>query len=217
MSERICDVPECGRHHTAWGYCDYHYREWRRWGAAVTPSPKRTVRTCSFNECGRQSRSEGLCTAHYLQRHKGHELRPLRPHVDTTVRDEHGRKQCSRCREWKSIDGYMANPRIKGGLHSFCKRCWRSDKLEKAYGITLDEYETMLAAQGGGCAICGGINASGRNLYVDHDHACCSGGASCGKCVRALLCDPCNRSIGLMRDDPARLRAAAAYLERHRG
>ncbi|MBT2508818.1 endonuclease VII domain-containing protein [Streptomyces sp. ISL-98] len=215
MGQRSCDLPECVRSHTAWGYCDYHYREWKRCGVAGSTAPARAHRVCTFDDCGRQRRSDGLCTAHYLQKFKGHELRPLRPHIDTTARDEHGRKQCSRCREWKPEDGYMANPRIKGGLHSFCLRCWRDEKLRAAYGITIGEYEAMLTKQDGGCAICGGTNASGRNLYVDHDHSCCPGGKSCGRCVRALLCDPCNRSIGLMRDNPERLEAAAAYVRRY--
>lgn len=217
MAQRTCDVPRCPRAFTARGYCDFHYREWRRCGVAGSAPPPLTkpVSRCSFDGCDRGRRSEGLCAAHYLQKFHGRELRPLRPHIDTTARDDHGRKQCSRCREWKPEDAYMANPRIKGGLHSFCMRCLRSEKLKSAYGITIDDYEAMLAKQAGGCAICGGTNASGRNLYVDHDHSCCRGGNSCGRCVRALLCDPCNRSIGLMRDNPARLEAAAAYLRRH--
>lgn len=215
MTQRTCDMSTCQRPHTAWGYCDYHYREWRRCGVAGSTPPPSNVGTCVFNGCERRRRTQDLCSAHYLQKFKGEELRPLRPHIDTTARDDRGRKQCSRCREWKPEGDYLANPRIKGGLHSFCLRCWRSDKLKAAYGITLDDYEVMLAAQGGGCAICGGVNASGRNLSVDHDHACCPVGTSCGQCVRALLCDPCNRSIGLMRDDPKRLEAAAAYIRRY--
>lgn len=215
MTHRTCDVLRCVRPHTARGYCDFHYREWKRCGVSGSTPPPSTTGICSYRDCGRRRRTHGLCSAHYLQQFKGEELRPLRVHIDTTSRDEHGRKQCSRCREWKPADAYMANPRIKGGLHSFCMRCWRSDTLKRAYGITLDEYEAMLARQDGGCAICGGTNASGRNLYVDHDHSCCPGGTSCGRCVRALLCDPCNRSIGLMRDDPARLEAAAAYVRQY--
>jgi hypothetical protein len=47
---------------------------------------------------------------------------------------------------------------------------------------------------------------------VDHDHACCPGAKSCGKCVRSLLCASCNKGIAMFADEPQRLDAAAAYL-----
>lgn len=215
--QRTCDVLECVRPFTARGYCDYHYREWRRVGVAGSrpPTPGQPPLPCSFADCGRVRRSDGLCSAHYLQKFHGQPLRPLRKHIDTTTRDEDGRKQCSRCFEWKPVDAYMANHRIKGGLHSFCARCWRSDRLKAAYRIDVDRYDAMLAEQRGGCAICGGTNANGRNLSVDHDHTCCPSATSCGRCVRALLCEACNRAIGMLGDDPARLEAAAAYLRSH--
>lgn len=77
------------------------------------------------------------------------------------------------------------------------------------YGITGEEYEAMLAAQNGCCAICESSEWSGKDRapHVDHDHVT-------GK-VRALLCGNCNNGLGNFGDDPARLRAAAEYLERH--
>jgi hypothetical protein len=67
----------------------------------------------------------------------------------------------------------------------------------------------MEAAQGGRCAICNQPEGGGRwgVLVVDHHEAT-------GR-IRALLCHNCNTSLGLMAEDPARLRAAANYLERH--
>lgn len=86
-------------------------------------------------------------------------------------------------------------------------------RLQREYGITLDDYNRILAEQGGGCGICGVVaarsKAGGTRLHVDHDHAT-------GK-ARGLLCDTCNRGIGQLGDDPERLRAAARYLERTQG
>lgn len=79
----------------------------------------------------------------------------------------------------------------------------RSGNLWNRHRITLERYEEMLAEQGGVCAACGkpetAVNGrSGRvqALSVDHDHSCCPGKKSCGRCVRGLLCDRCNREVG---------------------
>lgn len=77
-------------------------------------------------------------------------------------------------------------------------------RIGRTYGITADEYNTLLAAQDGRCAIC--RQARSYRLNVDHDHA--SGH------VRGLLCRLCNgRLLTAARDNPATLRSAADYLE----
>lgn len=87
-------------------------------------------------------------------------------------------------------------------------------RLMREYGIPLDRYEAMLLAQGGTCAVCRRPegDARRRNLAVDHDHACCPGTRSCGKCIRGLLCSRCNLVAGLMEDDAKRLMAMVTYL-----
>ncbi|MGI4815778.1 MAG: endonuclease VII domain-containing protein [Janthinobacterium lividum] len=79
------------------------------------------------------------------------------------------------------------------------------------YGLTAGEHRAMVESQDGVCALCGRTGADGRvtRLSVDHCHAT--------GVVRGLLCVRCNSGLGLFADDPDRLRAAAAYLERHRG
>ena len=78
------------------------------------------------------------------------------------------------------------------------------------YGLRPADYRRMVDEQGGRCAICGGApNGNGNRLAVDHDHA---SGA-----VRGLLCHGCNAGMGQLKDDPELLRAAADYLERHKG
>ena len=82
-------------------------------------------------------------------------------------------------------------------------------RMRRMYGI---DYAAMNLAQDGVCAICKKpeLNRSNgpnpKRLSVDHCHET---GA-----VRGLLCNNCNRAIGLLGDDPALLRAAVEYLER---
>ena len=81
----------------------------------------------------------------------------------------------------------------------------RDSRLRKTYGISLADYNRMLKAQGGGCAICG-RRPQTRALDVDHSHRT-------GR-VRGLLCHRDNRGLVWFADDPARLKAAARYLSR---
>lgn len=85
--------------------------------------------------------------------------------------------------------------------------------IEQTYNLSRDRYDAILDVQGGQCAGRCGATGRTRRLAVDHDHSCCSGPTSCGKCVRGLLCKRCNRFIGLLRDAPGSLRALANYLE----
>lgn len=52
-----------------------------------------------------------------------------------------------------------------------------------------------------------------RPFHVDHDHSCCSGVKSCGKCVRGLLCGNCNLFLGFLKDDTKKMRKAIEYIE----
>lgn len=83
----------------------------------------------------------------------------------------------------------------------------------------MDQYDAMLVAQMGLCALCEKpevtLNKDGspRYLAVDHDHNCCPGQITCGKCVRGLLCYKCNCLLGNAQDDLEVLKRAIAYLE----
>lgn len=93
----------------------------------------------------------------------------------------------------------------------------RKGNLRRLYNITPEQFDTLLEKQGGGCAVCGSkVSGSVKSFHVDHDHSCCPGPKSCGKCVRGVLCHHCNAALGAMRDDPDRLAAAAAYILRTR-
>lgn len=146
-----------------------------------------------------------------------------------------GRKRCRACEAWKPVEDFYKQVRPNRasgfGYHPMCDPCrkehqnnyYRSRKnaepeyaqvasrrrtLSK-YGLTPEEYAELLKAQDGRCAICrrkpGNTQGVDRhNLVVDHDHAAGT--------TRALLCDFCNRGLGIFRDDPDLLMAAAAYL-----
>jgi hypothetical protein len=86
-----------------------------------------------------------------------------------------------------------------------------SRTLKHYYGITLVEYENLLVAQNGVCAICRQAETSTdpklnrpRRLAVDHCH-------TTGK-IRGLLCLACNTAIGKLKDDPQLIERAAAYV-----
>lgn len=70
----------------------------------------------------------------------------------------------------------------------------------KKYGITKKMYESLLAEQGGGCAICGRVD----DLAIDHNHETAQ--------VRGILCRRCNAGMGQLQDDPELLKRAAYYL-----
>lgn len=89
---------------------------------------------------------------------------------------------------------------------------YRRHDLKRDFGLTEQQYMAMHDAQDGCCAICGEAETMERAgqvrwLAVDHDHA--------DGHLRQLLCSACNSGLGNFKDDPVRLRAAAAYLDRH--
>lgn len=134
---------------------------------------------------------------------------------------------CAKCKESKDEsefpDSQYTKQNGERSKHSYCSDCIRKDALDYYYGngskrsresawsrqgirFTVEEYDAMLAAQGGGCAICEiKVDRNGRRLAVDHCHDT--------GVVRGILCMNCNATLGRMNDDPALLRKAAEYLE----
>jgi hypothetical protein len=133
-------------------------------------------------------------------------------------------KRCSSCKVDKPITEFYSHKDTTDKLRPNCKVCVkvynkahglkpevqerRSRKhVLKTYGLTPATYDALLVEQGHTCAICKRTCSTGRRLSVDHDHVT---GA-----VRGLLCGNCNTAIGKLRDDPALMRRAADYVERH--
>jgi hypothetical protein len=71
------------------------------------------------------------------------------------------------------------------------------------------------------CAICGlpetvKMRETLCHLCVDHDHTCCPGAKSCGKCIRGLICRRCNSILGGVNDSIELLEKVIEYARRYR-
>jgi hypothetical protein len=87
-------------------------------------------------------------------------------------------------------------------MHSLTRDV-REANLQRLYGITSSDFEKMVSAQAGKCAIC--LKEQQEEvLYVDHCH-------ETGR-VRGLLCRLCNFALSNLKDDPAAAARAARYL-----
>lgn len=84
------------------------------------------------------------------------------------------------------------------------KKAWRKYMYKTLYGITQEEYNLMVEKQDGRCAICKRPPPPDKILFVDHCHGT-------GK-VRGLLCDTCNKAIGMLQGIDG-LEAALDYLK----
>jgi recombination endonuclease VII len=81
----------------------------------------------------------------------------------------------------------------------------RDKYLRKKFGITEAQYNAILEAQGGVCAVCKKPNKGNRAMPVDHDH-------KTGK-VRGIVCFIDNNRVLTRGITAERLRAAAEYLD----
>jgi hypothetical protein len=76
----------------------------------------------------------------------------------------------------------------------------KSHRLKSRYGLTLDEYNTLIEK---GCNVCG----TTENLCVDHCHETLK--------VRGCLCNKCNSALGFLREDPVIIQQLLNYVEVH--
>lgn len=113
-------------------------------------------------------------------------------------------KRCNECCEIKPIKAFVKGEWV-------CRKCRNKQRLKRArvekYGLTFDEFSTMLDEQEGRCAICG-VEFEGEPM-VDHDHET--------RRVRGLLCKLCNNGLGMFRDNIGLLQTAIRYLRGMKG
>lgn len=133
-------------------------------------------------------------------------------------------KRCPKCQQDKELGDFYRL--ATGRLGAYCKPCTKADVarwirenpdrfrrnqrrsvLKREYGLTEADVDRMIVEQKGKCPICL-TKITEENLAVDHDHATAR--------VRGILCRRCNRTLGLLRDDPVVVRSAIRYLRRRR-
>lgn len=132
-------------------------------------------------------------------------------------------KRCGTCKQTKLTTEFhksawsckpCANERARRNHHARKNdiayiEAKRSSYLKEEYGLTAEEYDAKLAAQGNVCAICGvPLMKRGYHTHLDHDHVTGD--------LRDFLCSNHNRGLGSFDDNPEHLRAAADYIEKHK-
>lgn len=130
--------------------------------------------------------------------------------------------QCKACRNAKYKEYYHANAdKMKEKRESTKeyrkeyyndperKLQYRRKYIEREFGIKYEQYDQMLEKQKGVCAICGcpETKPNAKYLAVDHNHET--------GLVRGLLCNNCNRALGLLKDNKEILQNAIKYLEKY--
>lgn len=146
-----------------------------------------------------------------------------------------GYKYCRKCDEYKKIDLFYKHSKCNDGVRPHCIECHskngslryeeeyknteklrvraRGEHLFRQFKITIDQYDKILISQNFCCAICKRHQSCfTKQFSVDHDHNCCTGKTSCGKCIRGLLCTGCNTGLGLLGDNKDSLQNAVEYL-----
>lgn len=132
---------------------------------------------------------------------------------------------CPKCKAAKEEKEFGKDITKSNGVSSYCKVCkknWRSEHRKdnpevykvidfrndlKKYGLTVEDYNTMLTNQDSKCACCNRPSSDfRRGLHVDHDHITSQ--------VRALLCTKCNPGLGYFDDSIEKLEMAISYLRK---
>lgn len=134
-------------------------------------------------------------------------------------------KVCSKCGISQPLKFFPKNKGCKNGIRSVCKLCvneyrkkwWRNGggrerqrdtNLKRAYGIDSSEWQRLFELQKGQCASCGRHQSEmSKSLHVDHCHRS-------GK-IRSLLCDKCNRALGIMDENAVAIKKLSEYADEY--
>lgn len=101
--------------------------------------------------------------------------------------------------------------RFKDSVHG--KDCERKYRVKFFYTLTREQHLARLESQAYMCAMPGCRTSVNLSSDIDHDHSCCPGPKSCGKCIRGILCHQHNNGLSFFEDRPELLLGAFKYLQ----
>jgi hypothetical protein len=230
---RECTIPGCENKHLARGYCGTHYSRQRRGIPLEAPISDSRVNqgvTCHYPGCDSPAYCRKLCSLHYHRERNGRDMDAPRPVKWSEVcthpnrfEESQSRGLCKlhygRQRRGRDMDKAFPTRIVSPDGRCLIQTCDRDVKWRglcnshyqqaKKYSLGWESLNRLIAP--GACMSCG---VATTILVIDHDHSCCPGEGSCGKCVRGALCRECNQGLGNFRDDIDRLESAIAYLSR---
>lgn len=211
VEKPVCEVHGCSSPRHGSTYCQAHYRLVKKYGVPEKLSKDQ-------------------------RRKPGPSPDPTKPrsrHASSRVLEEQGGRRtyltlgsvCPNGHLLTDASTLMYTRPDTGQKRLICRAClqaryqstgWKKRVL--VYGISIEQFLSMLEEQNGCCKICGVEFSSDRTSaeftpHIDHDHACCPDRKNaCGDCVRGLLCRRCNSILGFANDDQVILGNALAYL-----
>lgn len=220
----FCHIDDCGRPVVSNGMCDMHRNRLRKTG---------TTDQSSWGAHTKHPLYNSWC---YLRRHAGQHPMCESWQDFLTFAIDLGERPSSKHRLYSANDAFPIGPdnyvwkeavtqRVDGEdertymnraqrvYRAVRKEAFQGYETKKRYGLSSADVAAMFEAQGWVCAVCEKaetvlIRGAASALAIDHCHTT---GA-----IRGLLCSKCNRGIGMFLDSPDILRAAIAYLEKHR-
>lgn len=154
--------------------------------------------------------AKGLCdTCYRRERSRKYGVKPRREQIPPECHPSSKYYAAGLCKKCYQKSKYYSYGKERLDKNPNLKLKYRVNK----HNISITEYQKLLNSQIGKCAICLSYMESPE---IDHDHSCCNGPHSCGKCIRGLLCGKCNRLLMYSNDDSAILLNALTYLQRWR-
>lgn len=120
-----------------------------------------------------------------------------------------GKNKCSTCEEIKPLKVFTPRKLSSTGYDNRCSKCKaitnKNSKLKRYYNLNLEKFSILLEKQKGLCEICR-TDLQDKKICVDHCHTT--------NIIRGLLCDHCNRGLGLLKDNTQVLYSAIRYLKK---